>query len=74
MVLYEDRFICICISIGRSISLIFLSTLVALNILSLYQLFRGFKNFMTLFARAMILVMLLVAVFSQMGEHSSEYL
>ena len=44
-VLHEERFICILIS--RFISLIFLSTLVPLNIMSLCQLFRDFKNFMS---------------------------
>ena len=37
------------ILISRFISLIFLSTSVALNILSLYQLFCDFENFMSLF-------------------------
>ena len=46
-VLLEERFICILIS--RFISLIFLSTLNALNILSLYQLFRDIEIFMSLF-------------------------
>ena len=46
-VLLEERFICILIS--RFISLIFLSTLNALNILSLYQLFLDFEIFMSLF-------------------------
>ena len=35
----------------RFISMIFLSTSVALNILSLHQLFRDFENFMSLFGR-----------------------
>ena len=46
-VLHEERFICILIS--RFISLIFLSTSVALNIFSLYQLFRDFRKFVSLF-------------------------
>ena len=46
---HEELFICILIS--RFIYLIFLSTSFALNILSLYQLFRDFENFMALFGR-----------------------
>ena len=43
-VLHEERFICTLIS--RFISLVFLSTSVALNILSLYQLFCDSEYFL----------------------------
>ena len=39
----------ICRSVSRFISLIFLSTSVVLNILSRYQLFRDFENYLSLF-------------------------
>ena len=55
---HKERFICISIS-KFVVSLIFLSTLVAFKILSLYQLFYDFEN-----------VVFLFRVFSILGAHS----